>query len=274
MRGRMMMAVWATLLAEAQAKLHVTGRTGSPGHSITQGVCYLSVQVGGDNHRPGFIKGSWNKDLMFGPIRTHATITMSDNPSERPTFSLSGGLLDVVYELKRSMKDDNSGTELQLAYSLPAGTQVFADAHVAHGARLRDATIESVSAFHGLGPLNVEPTWLLAAKRLRLKFGRGNARFQCPLSLQTEFAPSGGRGTVDYEIGLRQHLTNERKLRARLLLPSCKPTAFWAEYEDRGLEKEGVWFAKVEVPLDDKTSPEPNGLLGRARLSVRRAWQW
>ena len=267
------LAAWVTLTTVlANAELHVTGRTGKPCRSISQGVCYLSVQVGGHDERPGFIKGSWNKDLMVGPHRMHATIRMSDNPSERPTLALRGGLLDIVYELKRSLKHDQSGTELQFAYSLPAGTQVFADATLAHGARLTDAAIKSVSTFHGLGPLNVEPTWLFAAKRLRVKFGRGSTRFQCPLSLQTEFAPDG-RGPIDYELGLRQPLTKERKLRARLLLPNSKPTAFWAEYEDHGMEQEGVWFAKVEVQLDGPSS-EHCGLLRRARLSVRRAWQW
>jgi len=260
----MLVIAWVVL---ATASLDRTGRSsGGRVHSaVTESVHYVSVQVGGKGNVAGDVHAKWEKDINVGTsVPVHVSLKFQ-HPAEQmlDSVSLSGSLLNVGYEATRCLSKENAGTDLVLGYSLPGGTQLTADANVNAGDHT--CKLQEVSAFHPAGPFNVQPSWLLASKILRIKLGRGAIRRRCPVSLQTDFK-AGSIKPQSAEIGLRHLFNPGRKMRARLLMPSDAPSQAWVEYEDDKIDKRAVWFLKAALPLQGKRRmPE---------VSLRRAWQW
>lgn len=259
----------STLLALG-ATLHRTGRThdGNPTSSLAQAVRYVCVQVGGKGDKPGDIHAKWDKDFALGPMPMHISCAFR-HPGGRQLLnavSLSGSALDVAYKATHQLDKESRSTDVSLAYSLPGGTQVMADAIVAGEGGV--CKLRELSAFHTAGPINLQPAWNPVLRMLRLKLGQGGMRHRCPLSIQTEFQP-GSDAPASYELGMRHQFDHLRQLRARLLLPADAERMLTAEYQDAKIDKEAVWYAKASLPLDG----DHRGF-GAAELSLRRAWQW
>ena len=131
----------------------------------------MSVQLGDKGSRPGDVHFALEKDVSLGRLGTaHVTCRAQYPDVEEATITMSGTLplLDVFYEATRSLRDDVArGTDLLLAYSLPAGVQAFATGNVRATPEGRCADVRTLSAFHVAGPINVEATKLVQAGRLR-----------------------------------------------------------------------------------------------------------
>jgi len=229
------------------------------------------MQLGGKGSVTGDLHAKVEKDVMLlGKLRTHLTCRFRA-PNKRliDTVSVSGALGDVVYEATRSMNGDGKGTEVSVGYSLPAGLQLFADARMLPTG---EHTIDSLSAFHVAGPFNVQPSWILPTRTLRLKMCRGGRWHSCPFDVQTDLHADGA--PADYEIGYDQELHSGRTLKARLLMPAqAAARQMWAEYRDATIEEGGTWICRAAMPLGDDVDAR-GGLIHRAEFSLRRAWQW
>lgn len=292
-----------------QAKLDRTGRHPGPHHSkMSDGVWHVCVQAGGtgaDGMGDFQLKYETDVEILEG-MRTHVAVaadgrnllrwpsmTAADlekkketrqanslGSSTLPTVFVSGALpLDLYYEVRRSLaRFTNSGTDLSLACSLPAGVQATAKGNLKKpiGGSWKEATcLQSLSLFRVAGPVNVEVTSLLMTQRFRLKIGRGLARLRCPISLQAEFPYRGSEKSEppDYELGWRQNLDEEgkRRLRARILMPGRRASAAWLEYRDATIDENGEWIAKIAMPLDGGCS---GGKRWKPEISIRREWLW
>ena len=266
-------------LGTAHANVDRTGRTshGHPSDTVATSIKHCTIQVGGNKAgAQGDLHARYEKDINLGSVRTHFTARFRHpNPKDRllDSVSVSGNLGDAYYEATRQLGGPEG--DLQLGYSLPSGVQLMADAKTDKEGPWH---IERLSAFHVAGPFNIQPTWLLPTRTLRVKLGRGGKWNGCPLSLTTDLHPDGNEPT-SYEVGVRHEFdrTGMRKLKARLLLPGeATARRVWAEYQDSKVDKNGVWYAKASVPLGDSTSAAElaDGLLRKAEFSLRRSWQW
>jgi len=255
------------LAATVEANVDRTGRHRGGYHSrVAEGVRCITVQVGSAAKQD--IHFRWEKDFTLKGLRAHVAARTSWPKDESvdnkvgpngvlDSITVSGAALDIVYQAKYT--DD--ATDVNLAYSLPGGLQLMSDMQLGNGER----EVTSVSAFHTAGAFNIQPTWLLASKRLRLKLGRGMRRFACPVSLTTEFDPSNGLADASYEIGMRQELGG-RALRAKLLLPPKREDQkLWAELRDNTVDEGGAWIAKATMPVEAMRLVE---------FTLRRAWQF
>jgi len=236
--------------------------------AVTRAVHYMCVQFGGKGDSPGDVHARWEKDVHLGAgsVPLHVALKFQ-HPADQllDSVTVSGCLLDVGVEASHRFSEDH--TDVTMAYSLPGGTQLTADANVAASDGSTSCSLQEVSAFHVAGPFNVQPAWLPAANVFRLKLGRGAMRRRCPVSLQADVKP-GSHLPNNYEIGVRHQFGRGRKLRARLLLPEDAPgRKAWLEYQDDTLDKRAVWFVKAALSLDGASSKVPE-------LSLRRAWQW
>jgi hypothetical protein len=270
---------WALALTVgyAAATIDRTGRAsqGSPKHRLSSSVKCVTVQLGGKGELPGDVHGRVEKDVILGPVRTHVTCRFA-HPSEKTpldTVSFAGNLGDIGYEAAYNNKE--GGTDLQLAYSLPSGVQLMADAKMLPTGQ---RTLDRLSAFHVAGPFNLQPSFLLNEQKWRIKLGRGGRWNRCPLSVQADLDKDGTPSA--YEVGMRHEFVEGRKMKARLLLPGvASARQLWAEYQDAKIEKGSVWFARATVPLGEETDSrgsggDAGGLLSRSQFSLRRAWQW
>jgi len=227
-----------------------------------------SVQVGGKGSKPGDLHARFEQDLRIGKLRTHLVARFRHPNTKRmlDTVSLVGVLGDVAYEATRDIGGDES-TDVQLAYAVPSGVQVTAGVKVrptgSPGERHID--IERLSAFHTAGPVNIEPSWLLTERALRVKLGRGlRCGRMCPFTLQTELRRDGTPAT--YELTARHEPSEGRKFQASLLLPGvASARQVCAEYQDATIDKGATWFAKAAVSGEQGRAPE---------LSLRRAWHF
>jgi len=238
-----------------------------PDDAVGKAIKHMCVQLGGSGKAPGDVHARWERDVnVGGKMPLHVTCRFR-HPAERflDTVTVSGCLLDVGVECTRSLKD--GGTDVALAYSLPGGTLLMADARMAADSDASSsAKLQKVSSFHVLpAGLNVQPSWHLASKLFSVKLGRGSLRKRCPISFTSEFDPEGSR-PMSYEIGIRQQIDRWRKLRARLLLPASAPRKVLLEYHDHAMDKNAVWSLRGSLPLEgENRAPE---------LVLRRAWQW
>ena len=261
------------LITLAHGNLSRTGRHGESRSTVSDGVKYLCVQLGGKGDKPGDLHMKFDKDFHVLGFRSHARLN-AQYPSEDTKISFSGALPSfagaMFYEATRSLsRGASAGTDVLLAASLPSGVQASAQGNVRRSGGLHhEATLETLTAFHTAGPLNFEASKLVSSNRVRLKLGRGGRYNGCPVSLQSEFEPGHG-GPADYELGLRHKFdeTGQRRLRARVLMPGSKVHSAWVEYQDRAIDDDGVWYAKVAMPLSGDGMRKPE-------LSLRRAWQW
>jgi len=237
-----------------------------PDDAVGKSIKHMCVQLGGSGKAPGDVHARWERDVNVGGKTPVHVICRFRHPAEQflDTVTVSGCLLDVGVECTRSLKD--GGTDVALAYSLPGGTLLMADASMTAEGGASSAKLEKLSSFHVLpAGLNVQPSWHLASKLFSVKLGRGSLRKRCPISLMSEFDPEGNR-PMSYEIGIRQQIDRWRKLRARLLLPASAPRKVLLEYHDHEIDKNAVWSLRASLPLEgEKRAPE---------VVLRRAWHW
>jgi len=273
-----MLALTAGLALSASANIDRTGRSsgGHPRAKLNQGVKYLSVQVGGKESRD--VCAKWEKNLGVGPLRTHLTAEFKHPNGENPleSVSVSGYVADVSYEATRTLSEKESGTAVQLSYSAPGGVQLTANG-VVHGVVDGKVDVETLSAFHVAGPVNVQTSWMPLSERLRVKIGRGGTRHRCPISLQTEFEPKAAEpvATASYQVGMRHEFGYGRKLRGRIQLPAGGSDGLiWTEYMDSRVDPRATWFAKASMPVTRSVSADERPGFERVTLSLRRAWQW
>jgi len=263
------------MLGVVFATLDRTGRcsNGHPTDKVSAAVKYASVQLGGKGALVGDVHTRFEKEVNLGPMRTHLTCRFR-HPNEQllDTVSLSGSIGDIIYEATRNIVGPDQGsTNVQMAYSLPTGLQLMADTT----ATAKKLVLDRVSAFHVAGPFNVQPSWLLATRTLRLQLARGCRWTRCPFDFQTEVHTDSESGRrTSYELGYQKQILDGRHLRGRLLLPAdVSGRQIWAEYRDEKIDKHGVWYAKATLPFSQEDRLA-SGLLRRVDFSLRRAWQW
>lgn len=276
-----MLAVALTVVA--LGTVDRTGRHATAGrHSkVAEGVRTITMQVG--SGKGGSSKSDihlrWEKDFLLRDLRARVTAKTSWPRSESfdsyvgkdgalDTISVGGSVRDVVYQATHA----DGATDIQLAFSLPGGLQLMSAVNVQDGGQ---AAVKSVSAFHTAGAFNLQPTWFLPDKRLRIKLGKGLKRFACPVSLTTELRPGEGLGDASYEVGVRQQLSPGRTLRARLLLPPTREERkVWAEIRDSAFDPEALWILKATVPMAAEAGSSLSDCLRAAEFVMRRAWQF
>ena len=253
------------LAATSTAVIDRTGRC-SGGHvhdSLCASVKQITIGYGMPGNPDGDFHARYEKQLNVGDLRTLLSFRFR-HPNERllDTVAVSGDVSGVSYEVKRALGDDGRpDIETSLAYSAPGGVQLMADT--------KGTNVDAVSAFHTAGPFNVQPSWLVPTRTLRLTLGRGHGAFRCPFSLTSEIHDIGRGGSpIDHELAMNHEFDSLRKLKARLILPAeAAARKLWAEYQDSQIDKKATWFARASMPFAEPSAD-------KLELSLRRKWQW
>lgn len=215
------------------------------------------------------VKASWNQALKLGDFSTklQANYDYNANRDFLKEVVLEGDLVEsskdddmrVSYEVTHDFADKNTNVKLT---ANSQGTTVGAEYDRADG--LTEVSAER-DVDVGDNTVNVQPSWLVAAKTARVKLmtklNGGDS-----VSAQIDYNTNGGDTT--YEVGYDHSLEDGRDISATVK-PSSKEVEI--DYVDNNFEKGATWTASASVPLENSGS---SNILDAAKVSLKRSWAW